>query len=422
MRVLYRLFIWLYPKAAWLLGSYDRKARFWVRGRRGLFKKLSAFFHNNHQPVVWMHTASLGEFEQGRPLLESIRTQYPKHKILLSFFSPSGYEIRKYYEGADMICYLPMDSPAHAHRFLNIVQASLVVFVKYEFWHYYLHEIRQRNIPLLLASGIFREDQPFFKWYGGFHKGMLGNFTELFVQNGASARLLNGIGFHSNVTISGDTRFDRVITIAAQFQTLPVINRFCEGHQVIIAGSTWSEDDEALDHYANTHPDLRFIVAPHDIDEERLEECLKLYKRSMLYSAYEASIGEGDTLSGDTNVLIIDNIGMLSKLYHYATIAYIGGGFGNDGIHNILEAAVYGKPVLFGPVYDKYFEAEELLEAGGAYSIIDALELEQQLNELLNDQSLYEASAKAAFGYVQREAGATKKIMQYIQENRLLIN
>ncbi len=422
MQALYRLFIWLYPKAAWLLGLYNRKARLWVRGRRGLFKKLSVFFHHNHQPVVWMHTASLGEFEQGRPLLERIRQSYPRHKILLSFFSPSGYEVRKYYEGADLVCYLPMDSAANASRFLNIVQPSLVIFVKYEFWHFYLQETRHRNIPLLLISGIFREDQPFFKWYGGFHQSMLTCFTKLFVQNQSSAQLLQQIGFQSNVSISGDTRFDRVIAIAGQFQTLPVINKFCDHRQVIVAGSTWTEDDEALDHYANTHPQTRFIIAPHDIDSERLNECLELYKHAMLYSAYEGLIEEGVEPPEGVHVLIIDNIGMLSKLYHYATLAYVGGGFGDDGIHNILEAAVYGKPVLFGPVYDKYFEAEEMLETGGAFSIEDALELEKQLDLLLQDNKTYDAAAKAAQGYVEKNAGATKKIMQYIQENRLLTN
>ncbi|MBN8718528.1 3-deoxy-D-manno-octulosonic-acid transferase [Hydrobacter penzbergensis] len=422
MQAVYRLFIWIYPKAAWLLGLYNHKARLWVKGRSRLFKKLSVFFHNNRQPVVWMHTASLGEFEQGRPILERIRQLYPKHKILLSFFSPSGYEIRKHYEGADLVCYLPMDGSGNASRFLNIVQPSLVIFVKYEFWHFYLQETRQRNIPLLLVSGIFRKDQPFFQWYGGFHRAMLSCFTQLFVQNAASATLLQTAGFHANVSISGDTRFDRVIAIASQFQTLPVINRFCDHRAVIVAGSTWTDDDEVLDHFANTHPELRFIIAPHDIDSDRLDECLKLYKHAILYSAYEEMLSEGAEPQRHFNVLIIDNIGMLSKLYHYATLAYIGGGFGDDGIHNILEAAVYGKPVLFGPVYQKYFEAEELLDAGGAFSVDDALELEKQFKLLLENKALYDVAAKAALDYVQQHAGATQKIIQYIQANRLLTN
>jgi 3-deoxy-D-manno-octulosonic-acid transferase len=422
VQAVYRLFIWIYPKAAWLLGLYNRKARLWVKGRRGLFKKLSVFFHNNRQPEVWMHTASLGEYEQGRPILARIRQLYPKHKILLSFFSPSGYEIRKHYEGADLVCYLPMDGSTNASRFLNILQPSLVIFVKYEFWHFYLQETRQRNIPLLLVSGIFRKDQPFFQWYGGFHRAMLSCFTQLFVQNAASATLLQTAGFHTNVSVSGDTRFDRGIAIASQFQTLPVVNRFCDHRQVIVAGSTWTDDDEALDHFANSHPDMRFIIAPHDIDSDRLDECLKLYKHAILYSAYEEMLSEGAEPQQHFNVLIIDNIGMLSKLYHYATLAYVGGGFGDDGIHNILEAAVHGKHVLFGPVYQKYFEAKELLDAGGAFSVDDALELEKQFKLLLENKALYDVAAKAALDYVQQHAGATQKIIQYIQANRLLTN
>lgn len=224
------------------------------------------------------------------------------------------------------------------------------------------------------------------------------------------------------MSISGDTRFDRVIAIASQFQTLPVINRFCDHRAVIVAGSTWTDDDEVLDHFANTHPELRFIIAPHDIDSDRLDECLKLYKHAILYSAYEEMLSEGAEPQRHFNVLIIDNIGMLSKLYHYATLAYIGGGFGDDGIHNILEAAVYGKPVLFGPVYQKYFEAEELLDAGGAFSVDDALELEKQFKLLLENKALYDVAAKAALDYVQQHAGATQKIIQYIQANRLLTN
>lgn len=422
MQVLYRLFIWFYPKIAWLLGFYNQKAMRWVVGRRGIFKKLAAAFHNNQQPVVWMHCASLGEFEQGRPLLESIRKQYPAYKILLTFFSPSGYEVRKHYEGADYIFYLPMDTPGNANRFLNITQPSLIVFVKYEFWYYYLQEAKQRYIPLLLVSGIFRLDQPFFKWYGRFHQSMLACFTKIFVQNQSSADLLVGIGLSAQVEISGDTRFDRVITIAKQFQPLAIIEHFCQNDPVIIAGSTWTEDDEALDHYANTHAGIRFIVAPHDIEEERLKECLSLYKHAMLYSDYEKAINRGLLLPPALNVLIIDNMGMLSKLYHYAKLAYIGGGFGDDGIHNILEAAVYGRPVVFGPVYNKYFEAVELLEAGGAFSITDALELEQLLDQLLTDSDLFKQASAAALYYVQTSAGASSRIMQYIQEKRLLTN
>jgi 3-deoxy-D-manno-octulosonic-acid transferase len=369
-----------------------------------------------------MHCASLGEFEQGLPVLEELRKQYPSHKILLSFFSPSGYQVRKNYPGVDHVFYLPMDSPSHASRFLNIVQPSLILFVKYEFWYFYLQEADQRNIPLLLVSGIFRKDQLFFKWYGGINRRMLSFFTCMFLQNQESADLLKSIHCQKQTLISGDTRFDRVIDIADSFEPIVIIDQFCNGQRTIVAGSTWTEDDEALDHFANTNPSLQFIIAPHIIEEERIQECLSLYKHSMLYSVYQKLQDEGAEIPTHINVLIIDNVGMLSSLYHYATICYIGGGFGDDGIHNALEAAVYGKPVVFGPVYDKYFEAEELLDCGGAFSVEDALQLEKLLQELLENTKLYENASQASCRYVRGKAGATGKVIGYIQEKRLLIN
>ena len=420
--LIYRLFIWLYPKIVWLLSFSNQKARLWIVGRRGLFKKLSAVFHTNDSPVIWMHCASLGEFEQGLPVLEALRKQYPHHKILLTFFSPSGYEIRKDYAGVDHVFYLPMDSPSHASRFLNIVQPSLILFVKYEFWYYYLQETRHRNIPLLLVSGIFRKDQLFFKWYGGVNRKMLSFFSYLFVQNQASAGLLKSIGYDENVMISGDTRFDRVISIANNFEPITIIDQFCKDQAVIVAGSNWTDDDEELDHFANTHPSIKFIIAPHAIEEERLQECLTLYKHSILYSVYERSQREGINIPDNMNVLIIDNVGMLSRLYHYATICYIGGGFGDDGIHNALEAAVYGKPVVFGPVYDKYIEAEELVDRGGAFSVDDALQLESLLKQLLENNEMYASAAEVSGQYVWEKAGASAKVMAYIQEKRLLTN
>lgn len=420
--LVYRLFTWLYPKIAWLISFSNPKAGLWLKGRRGLFKKLSSAFHKNNRPVIWMHCASLGEFEQGLPVLESIRRHYPGYTILLTFFSPSGYEVRKNHKAADHIFYLPMDTPAHANRFFNIVQPSLVIFVKYEFWFYYLQEAKQRNIPSLLVSGIFRNDQPFFQWYGSVHKKMLTFFEKLFVQTTTSAELLSSIGFANNLIISGDTRFDRVLEIAGRFEPINLIDHFCKTQPVIVAGSTWTEDDEALDHFSNTHPQIKCIIAPHDIEEERLQECLTLYKHSILYSDYEKAYRAGRPISEETNVLIINNMGMLSSLYHYATICYVGGGFGDDGIHNILEAAVYGKPVVFGPVYDKYFEAEELLDFGGAYSIEDSLELEEILTQLLENNDMRQKAAIASAAYVKSKAGATKKVMDYIEANRLLTN
>jgi 3-deoxy-D-manno-octulosonic-acid transferase len=418
LRLLYRLFVWIYPKAAWLLSFYNPKARLWVSGRKQQFRKLSMIFHTNQQPVVWMHCSSLGEFEQGKPILEAVRQQYPQYFILVSFFSPSGYEIRKNDPVADHVCYLPMDRPYNASRFLNIVQPSLVFFVKYEFWFYYLDEIRQRNIPLLLVSGIFRNDQPFFKWYGGFHRSMLQKFSHLFLQNKDSHELLQQIELTQDFSVAGDTRFDRVLQIAGRFEAIPTIASFCGDHPVIVAGSTWTDDDEALDHFANTYTAIRFIIAPHDIDEDRLKECERLYQHSIRYSTL---IAQPDVAS-NKNVVIMDNMGMLSKLYHYATVAYIGGGFGDDGIHNALEAAVFGKPVVFGPVYDKYLEAIDLVDAGAAFSVEDALELEAQLKALLADQTLLKQAGSIAGTYVSEQAGATATILQYIQAKRLLTN
>lgn len=420
VKLIYNIFIFLYPKAAWLISSKNAKARQWISGRKNIFQLLEAAFRNNQDKVIWIHCSSLGEFEQGRPIIENIKKNKPSHKILLTFFSPSGYEVRKDYAGADWIFYLPMDSSIHAKKFYSIVRPSLIIFVKYEFWFYYLKEAKQRNIPLLLISGIFREDQPFFKWYGNFHKKMLECFTYLFVQNESSAALLNSIGLKDNVSVCGDTRFDRVIDIAEQFRAIDIIEKFIKNDKVIVAGSTWTEDDEELDHFANTHPEIKFIIAPHDIDEERIEECLSLYKNAVLYSEIVNRKLQEENTNLHKNVLIIDNVGMLSRLYKYASICYVGGAFGDDGVHNVLEAAVYGKPVVFGPEYDKYFEAIELIDADAAFSIENALEAEAVFNQLLKEEDTYKRMSSNAGNYVRSKAGATEKIMHYIYEKRLL--
>ena len=272
----------------------------------------------------------------------------------------------------------------------------------------------------MLVSGTFRKSQPFFQWYGSFHRNMLRCFTHLFVQTATDITLLAQIGFQNMVTICGDTRFDRVLTIANQFEPIPLIENFIGNAQVIVAGSTWTEDDEELNHYANTHPEIRFIIAPHDIDDTRLQECLKLYKHAVLFSEIAENFStSGYTNSQDKNVLIIDNIGMLSKLYYYSTLSFIGGGFGDEGVHNVLEAAVYNKPLLFGPVYEKYLEAVDLIEQQGAVSVENALELEKELNQLLNNNEWYQTMAANAGSYVQSKSGATQILMNYIQENRL---
>jgi 3-deoxy-D-manno-octulosonic-acid transferase len=311
-----------------------------------------------------------------------------------------------------------MDSKASARKFLTLVKPDLVIWIKYEYWYYYLTELKKKHIPCILVSGIFRKDQPFFKWYGRLHRYMLESFSHLFVQTENSKHLLGTIGFSNNVTIGGDTRFDRVVQIAEQFEPIPVIEQFCGNSPVVVAGSTWPEDEEELDHYANTHPDIKFIIAPHEINEPHLQEVEKLFRHTIRYSQFREQGASDNTKAANT--LIIDNIGMLSKLYKYATITYVGGGFGDDGVHNVLEAAVYGKPVVFGPVYDKYIEAVELVQKGGGLVINTALEAEETFNTLLADAAAYKLACEAARNYVYNNKGATDGIIQFVQENRLL--
>lgn len=412
--LLYKIFVGLYALGARCLAPWNTKAALWIQGRKNLLQHISNTWSNpQNNFTIWMHSASLGEFEQGRPVLEALKKQYPHCRIVLTFFSPSGYEIRKNYKGADAVYYLPADSAKNAAAFLDIIQPNLVLWVKYEYWYHYLNTLKKRNIPALLIAGLFRPSQPFFKWYGRLHRHMLGCFAQLFVQTQVSKELVNSIGFTKNVIVSGDTRFDRVTIIAQSFEPIPLIESFIGNAPVIVAGSTWLEDEEELDHFANTHPELKFIIAPHEIGEERMKEVMPLFKNSIRFSAYDG----GATTA---NTLIIDNIGMLSKLYHYSTVAYVGGGFGDDGLHNILEAAAYYKPVLFGPNYEKHYEAVEMVEAGGAFTIENALEAEKVLQQLLNNQQVYQTAAAAAGNYVKENTGATAAILNYIQENRLL--
>lgn len=395
---------------------WNSKARLAVEGRRNILNKVRRELAGNSKPVLWMHSASLGEFEQGRFLLENIRRQYPGYCLVVTFFSPSGYEIIKNYKDADHIFYLPFPTKANAKKFIAIINPSLVLWIKYDYWYHYLIELKKQNIPLLLVSAIFQKHHPFFKWYGPLYRKMLRCFTWLFVQTPGSADRLKKIGFTDNISVNGDTRFDRVIDIAEHFVPVPGIEEFIGSADVIVAGSTWPEDEEQLDHYANTKRHVKFIIAPHEIAEQHLQEVEKLFVHSVRYSRLNT------TGHSDKNTLIIDNIGMLSRLYKYATITYVGGGFGHDGIHNILEAAVYGKPVVFGPVFNKYSEAIELLEEGGAVTADNALELEKIFDDLLGDKNYYEECCKAAKDYVFEHKGATRNIMRYIQENRLLIN
>lgn len=424
-KILYNLFLVLYSAGIRLVAAWNPKAKKWVQGRKDIFATINAQLPTGNCQLIWMHCASLGEFEQGRPLLEELKNQKSKVKIVLTFFSPSGYEVMKDYKGVDQVFYLPMDSSANAKRFLDAINPSMVLWVKYEYWYYYLTEIKRRNIPTILVSGIFRNNQPFFKWYGGIWKEMLQSFQHFFVQNEESKDLLVSIGFKENVSINGDTRFDRVLEISDKFIPIPHIDRFCGDSPVLVAGSTWEEDEIELLHFVNVNKHIKFIIAPHEIDAINLKDVKDEFPNSIFYSDWikgTEAIGAADEQRSVKNVLIIDNIGMLSSLYKYATVTYVGGGFGADGIHNVLEAAVYGKPVVFGPVYEKFDEAIGLVDAGGAVSINGPVKLEAVLNNLLNNEEDRNKSGEAAKNYVRKNAGASKKIIQFIQENRLLTN
>jgi 3-deoxy-D-manno-octulosonic-acid transferase len=414
----YALFLRLFSFGIRIISWFHPKAKAWVKGRSNWWNRLQQLHIDPKKPVVWMHCASLGEFEQGRPLLEEIRIAYPNTTLVLSFFSPSGYEIRKNYSGADLVIYLPEDGKGNAKKLIGYLQPKLVLWVKYEYWYYYLLQLKQQQVPVLLISGIFRASQPFFKWYGSLWKKMLGSFEHLFVQNNHSESLLKTIGFDQKSSITGDTRFDRVCSIAQHWEPIsePLAN-FCGAHPVIVAGSTWEEDEALLVHYAQSYPQIRFIIAPHEVAEERIKDLEAEFPQGIRFSALETT---STTNHLPQNVLIIDNIGMLSRLYRYATIAYVGGGFNASGIHNILEAAVYGKPVIIGPVYEKFAEATDLVEAGAAFSVSTALELEALLNKLLQNETLRNTAGEVAHQYVHKHSGATQKIMDYIQEKRLL--
>lgn len=395
----------------------SKKASLWLSGRKNIFNDLRNWRKTigAGDKLVWIHCASLGEFEQGRPLIEKIKNDYPVYKILVSFFSPSGYEIRKNYSGADGVFYLPMDGKRNAFKFTEIVKPTLVIWVKYEYWYYYLAVLKQENIPVVLVSAIFRKNQPFFKGYGRLWRRMLECFTQIFVQNEHSAALLDTIKI-KNAAVAGDTRFDRVTDNAEKLLSLPdKIVKFCKNYPVIVAGSTWEEDEEVIVHYAKIHPHIKFIIAPHEIEKERLDEIKKLFGDAVLYSEFS---GEDE----DARIMVIDNVGMLSGLYALADVTYIGGGFNESGIHNISEAAVFGKPIIFGPQYGKFREAVDLVDIGGAFSVETALELEAIINKLLNDHQLLKAAGEICKNYVFENRGASDIIMKYLQANRLLIN
>jgi len=413
---LYNIFLILFRAGTHIASLFNPKAKKWVEGRKDIFINLEAAILPTDK-VIWMHCASLGEFEQGRPVLEKLKQQYPSYKILLTFFSPSGYEVQKNYAGADWVFYLPMDSASNSRRFLEITHPSLVIFVKYEFWYYYLKKIKYRNIPLILVSAIFRKDMRSFKWMGGLQLKMLSRFEHIFLQNESSKEMLDELKASPNYSVAGDTRFDRVIEIAGKFQPIDAVEKFCNGKKAFVAGSTWPEDEAVLSKIADTlkQQELKLIIAPHEINEEHLVEIEKLFPYSVRYS--QLTIHH----SLLATCLIIDNIGMLSKLYHYGYICFIGGGFKPMGVHNVTEAAVYGKPVLMGPYISKYAEAVDLVNRGGGFVVNNDTECADRINELMNEQNnLYTQSSKEAYDFIRKNAGAADKVLHYIQENRLL--
>lgn len=388
------------------MSLFDVKARLWTDGRKG-WKDLLRQRIVRGEKYIWIHCASLGEFEQGRPVIEAIRKNMSDKKIILTFFSPSGYEIRKNYKGADIVCYLPADTPGNASSFVSMVNPEIAIFVKYEFWENYTLALRKKGVPLYLISGIFRTDQHFFKWYGSFFRKILFRFTHMFVQDQASLELLRGTGL-KNVSLAGDTRFDRVLEIAGSANEIPLLNTFRNGGKLFLAGSSWKPDEEIISRYINMDPmRMKWVFAPHEINDSNISRLESLFSTTVVrFSGLTAE-------NADARVLIIDNIGMLSSAYQYAYIAAIGGGFGK-GIHNILEAACWGVPVIFGPNHKNFREAVDLINQKGAASFKTFDEFSDIVNRWLTDDEFYLQSAKTAREYINQNAGATRVIMSEI--------
>jgi 3-deoxy-D-manno-octulosonic-acid transferase len=415
MYFLYSLGIRFYVLMIRLAAFFRPKARLWVKGRNRIFERIEKALNDAHfdigtHQIAWFHCASLGEFEQGRPVIEAYRQQFPEHKIFLTFFSPSGYEVRKAYTGADFIFYLPADTIRQARRFLALINPCVAVFVKYEFWFNYLNELKRKSIPVFVISANFRGTQHFFKWYGDWPRTALGKIDHIFVQNESSRELLAFVGIN-NVTISGDTRFDRVIDIASHIKSFPLVESFVHDSIILVAGSTWPPDEDLIfSVMASPSTKFKLIIAPHEIHPKRIEALISRPGLNIIrYS--EAN----ETNLKEANVLVIDGIGMLSSLYRYSSIAYIGGGFG-VGIHNTLEAATFGKPVIFGPNYHKFQEAIDLLDLGAAFSIKNEEELTSAIQKLLSDTSFYLNASQKAGEYVRENAGATRIIIKKLSE------
>lgn len=406
---MYNFAIYLYAWAVKRVAPFHKKAKLMVQGQRNTNAILREHIRKDCS-YIWFHASSLGEFEQGRPMMERLKREYPEYKILLTFFSPSGYEVRKNYQGADVVCYLPFDTPRNVRQFLDLAQPSLAVFIKYEFWKNYLSELRLRRIPTYIISAIFRPEQAFFKWYGGRYRKVLECFEYLFVQDDASAGLLARYGI-TNVSVCGDTRFDRVIDIQSQAKNLPLIKQFVtlpdeEKAFTLVAGSSWPQDEAIFVDYFNHHPEMKLIIAPHEIHEEHLQHIESLLKRPFVRfsQAREENINDKDCV-------IIDCFGLLSSVYRYGEVAYVGGGFGT-GIHNVLEAAVYGIPVIFGPKFHKFKEARDLIASGGGFSINTVSDFNARMDEFLTYQEALSTAGNSSARMVRSCIGATEKIMK----------
>ena len=411
MLVFYNFFLILFKFSISIASLWNPKAKNWKKGRQDILERIKDARSQITGPLIWFHAASLGEFEQGRSLLEEIKLQYPNYSILLTFFSPSGYEVRKNYKNADMIFYLPLDGKKMSNEFLAIINPSFAIFIKYDSWYYYLTELKKRGIPTILISAHFTPNLVYFGIFGAFFRKMLECYSHIFVQNNESITLLKKFNISSNTSISGDTRYDRVMEITSSNFRNEHIEKFCQSGPVIVAGSTWNEDENLLEHLHEQMPELKLIIAPHDIGKTSIERIKNRFKNPILLS-------ENDEKK--SNVLIIDSIGVLSSIYRFGTICYVGGGFNPSGIHNILEPAAYGKVVVFGKEYWYSVEAKQLIELGTAFSIKTKQAFLSTIKLLLKDSIVLEEKNKIALDFVKTKQGATKKIMTYLESNLIL--
>ncbi len=421
---MYNIAIYLYLLGVAVASLFNEKVRKMWRGERDAFRVLREQV-DPEAKYVWFHAASLGEFEQGRPLMEQLRREHPEYKILLTFFSPSGYEVRRNYEGADIICYLPLDTIANARRFLRTIRPVMAFFIKYEFWYNYLHILKHRNIPVYSVSSIFRPDQVFFRWYGRQYRRVLNCFTHFYVQNEVSQQLLAKIGITA-VTVVGDTRFDRVLQIKEQAKKLPVVEGFIEERgerreerecpKVFVAGSSWPPDEEIFIRYFKEHPEWKLIIAPHVIGEDHLQQIEKMLegRKVVRYTKAEKSLSSLLSPLSSFDILIIDCFGLLSSIYNYADVTYVGGGFGVS-IHNTVEAAVWGVPVIFGPNNQKFQEAQELKACGGGIEIKGYEDFARQMDEFIKNPDEMKRRGKIADEYVRSKTGATPKILSDVK-------